>query len=475
MFEELNYMGDKDFVDVQKMMPNIRYLGATGKNNKKADSAFSHFISVGPIGKEAAKFLDWVDFSNFSPEEMGAVTRMHYGVGNNLLTRNTREDGGLLLLNPYAGGGGIHIKPSKKGTFTAAAKQHGKSVQAFASQVLAHKENYSPAMVKKANFARNAAKWHADGGPLNSFPNGGKFITTLPQEREDAFMKDWQAFASLYNLARNPDDPEHYYDYRGFWDANKKSSAVNPFTWETKSTDGHLPDTWKTPGHPTFSVESIYAKDAPGLAGHWEEGVYIPPEMVDQDAVKLRQRYAESAFNDAAKSPAGALGAFQIMPKTGEEYARRMNERGDLLDAAYNERMRDFIWNDFYNSELASKGNPLDTVRTAKALAMYNWGRGNVATYLNNQKAKGADIYGSLDWIEGLPKETRDYINFILLNKDVPDTSKTQTAFEKAAKAYGYSIGGRIDHNKLYKTYGKLMKAYGGDISRIKEVISKLK
>lgn len=67
----------------------------------------------------------------------------------------------------YGKGGGIHIKPSKRGTFTAAAKKHGKSVQAFASQVLANKGNYSPAMVKKANFARNAAKWkHEDGGTV---------------------------------------------------------------------------------------------------------------------------------------------------------------------------------------------------------------------------------------------------------------------------------------------------------------------
>lgn len=71
--------------------------------------------------------------------------------------------------NRYSKGGSIRIKPSKRGTFTAAAKKHGKSVQAFASQVLANKENYSPAMVKKANFARNAAKWkHADGGDLNT-------------------------------------------------------------------------------------------------------------------------------------------------------------------------------------------------------------------------------------------------------------------------------------------------------------------
>lgn len=66
----------------------------------------------------------------------------------------------------YAEGGGIHIKPSKRGTFTAAAKKHGKGVQEFARQVLANKENYSSAMVKKANFARNASKWHAAGGRL---------------------------------------------------------------------------------------------------------------------------------------------------------------------------------------------------------------------------------------------------------------------------------------------------------------------
>jgi hypothetical protein len=65
----------------------------------------------------------------------------------------------------YAKGGGIHIKESKKGTFTAAAKKHGMGVQEFARKVLANKDKYSAAMVKKANFARNASKWkHADGG-----------------------------------------------------------------------------------------------------------------------------------------------------------------------------------------------------------------------------------------------------------------------------------------------------------------------
>ena len=69
--------------------------------------------------------------------------------------------------------GGIHIKPENRGKFTAAAKRAGKSVQEYASQILAHKENYSSTLVKRANFARNASKFkHADGGhiELNRLP-----------------------------------------------------------------------------------------------------------------------------------------------------------------------------------------------------------------------------------------------------------------------------------------------------------------
>jgi hypothetical protein len=83
-------------------------------------------------------------------------------------TLPNKYKGKVNMPNSYAKGG-IHIKESKKGTFTAAATKHGKSVQEFAKQVLANKENYSPAMVKKANFAHNAAGWnHADGGYVHN-------------------------------------------------------------------------------------------------------------------------------------------------------------------------------------------------------------------------------------------------------------------------------------------------------------------
>lgn len=62
--------------------------------------------------------------------------------------------------NNYNSGKDIHIKPSKRGAFTKAAKQHGMSVQGFANKVLKNPSKYSSAMRKKANFAHNASKWN---------------------------------------------------------------------------------------------------------------------------------------------------------------------------------------------------------------------------------------------------------------------------------------------------------------------------
>lgn len=50
---------------------------------------------------------------------------------------------------PKASGGSIHIDPSKKGTFTAAATKHDMGVQEFASYVSAHPDDFSSAMRKK--------------------------------------------------------------------------------------------------------------------------------------------------------------------------------------------------------------------------------------------------------------------------------------------------------------------------------------
>ena len=128
--------------------------------------------------------------------------------------------------NRYSKGGSIRIKPSKRGTFTAAAKKHGKSVQAFASQVLANKENYSPAMVKKANFARNAVKWkHADGGNLNTV---APLIYPAPE---------W-IYTPTYNI---PDSTSN----NGVSDQEVINSFINNVVWtmENPNNKGYDPNT----------------------------------------------------------------------------------------------------------------------------------------------------------------------------------------------------------------------------------------
>lgn len=88
--------------------------------------------------------------------------------------RNATMNSNQQLQSTFAYGGGINIKPSKRGTFTRAAKKHNMGVQEFANHVLNNKENYSNAMIKKANFAKNAAGWkHAFGGDLMT--NGADF------------------------------------------------------------------------------------------------------------------------------------------------------------------------------------------------------------------------------------------------------------------------------------------------------------
>lgn len=72
--------------------------------------------------------------------------------------------------------GGIMIKKENRGKFTESANRANMGVQEYARHILANKEYYSPTLIKRANFASNAAKWNAFGGDLNTYGgtyNGG--------------------------------------------------------------------------------------------------------------------------------------------------------------------------------------------------------------------------------------------------------------------------------------------------------------
>ena len=88
---------------------------------------------------------------------------------NDVMQNNARN----AMQYAYAAEGGpINIKKKNRGKFTASAKRAGMGVQEFARHVLANKDKYSSTLVKRANFARNAAGWkHALGGYIKDRNN----------------------------------------------------------------------------------------------------------------------------------------------------------------------------------------------------------------------------------------------------------------------------------------------------------------
>jgi len=164
---------------------------------------------------------------------------------------------------------------------------------------------------------------------------------------------------------------------------------------------------------------------------------------IDYDELKRRQYYIESRFNNKAVSHAGAKGAYQIMPVTYKDYVSRTGKEGDLNDYKYNEGIRDYYIDKYLNSSWATKNDQSEWNRVAKTLAAYNWGPGNLLKHLEAQKAAGKDIYQGRDWADTLPKETRNYIRFILDGQDIGEKI-TNAAYEKAKKKR-FDLGGKIE------------------------------
>lgn len=158
------------------------------------------------------------------------------------------------------------------------------------------------------------------------------------------------------------------------------------------------------------------------------------PEPLNLEELKLRQAYAESGFDSNAKSNKDAVGLFQIRENLLTDYN---NAHGtnytleDLYDDKLNMSVRDWKMDKNLASDWAIRNNAPDSVVYAKSLGGYNMGNQNFLNYLGKAKAAGVDIYNSMDWIseKWLPKETVDYINFILRNQN-NSPSRNNAAYE---------------------------------------------
>lgn len=68
---------------------------------------------------------------------------------------------------------------------------------------------------------------------------------------EEVFRKAYTDYASKSGLNIDPDDPRHFYDYRGYY---KKYKAFKP------DAQGHLPSEFKLEGHPRMILEGVNTK-----------------------------------------------------------------------------------------------------------------------------------------------------------------------------------------------------------------------
>ncbi|MGR9101195.1 MAG: transglycosylase SLT domain-containing protein, partial [Gammaproteobacteria bacterium] len=113
----------------------------------------------------------------------------------------------------------------------------------------------------------------------------------------------------------------------------------------------------------------------------------------------------ESAFDPRAHSPAGARGLMQIMPATGRQVARKLNEKWRGPSALYLPDVSLRYGSHYFKGLLDSFDN-----NSAMAAAGYNAGPHRVVQWLPGEEAVDSDI-----WAETIPfTETRKYVAAVL-------------------------------------------------------------
>ena len=130
---------------------------------------------AGPILNVAGAAVDTIK-QNKADKELAAQTQKdidlkaaadkQLALQNELAIRNQNlfSEPDIAYGGTFAKGGSL-IKPENRGKFTRWAKRHNMSVAEATKKVLANKEEYSPGVVRMANFSRNFGG-HELGGDL---------------------------------------------------------------------------------------------------------------------------------------------------------------------------------------------------------------------------------------------------------------------------------------------------------------------
>lgn len=233
---------------------------------------------------------------------------------------NLEDKNSLLALmqdaqNNYATGGGIHIKKANRGKFTESAKRAGMGVQEYARHILANKDNYSSTLVKRANFARNAAKWHAEGGSLNSnganFSNGLTYIDNGGTHEENPLegVQIGMDNQGIPNLVEEGEVIYNDYVFTNRWKTPKNTKEALGIKKKSSVT---YADAAKE-----LSAESKERVNDPITRNTLERNLEILAQSQEADRVKRESKKAKKDFNNLP--PEEQLGIMQNVQQYQQE------------------------------------------------------------------------------------------------------------------------------------------------------------
>lgn len=389
--------------------------GAMTKQGNKSHHSVGNALDITPNFAQGETWDSMRNKIRASKELQNYLIKNNIGILDETTPQMLAQTGGT--------GAHWHIGPDKKAVegLRALISRNGSKLLQLGGQI-----QYSPYMSsvktevpKKTEFQAITKKERIPGQYVRQYD-----LSDKPRSKDSGFDTWYKHVASTLGLNPNPDDPNHHYDYRGFYDEvvvpSGNQYAVIPQGY-------HFPDAYKLPGHETFSVESKYYK--PGMsAGHWNGEDYVPTPF-EENEMEARQQWAETRFKKGRVSSAGARGAYQFMPKTWNWLNEKFKVNLNIDDYNDNKRMRDLYMNDLMNNELIKSAKGI--YKNALAYAAYNWGIGNLRDFIKRQKNKNVDVYNTLDWIDDLPTETKNYVNFIVRGIDGKGDLTTD-AFNKA-------------------------------------------
>lgn len=143
----------------------------------------------------------------------------------------------------------------------------------------------------------------------------------------------------------------------------------------------------------------------------------------------IRGMFMESSFKPKAKSGDNAQGIAQFTPIAIKDM-KQMGFVDDDFDPYDVNQARDA--QEKFMNYFITRNEGTDEVRLAKAAAAYNYGQTNLNNYLAKQVAKGVDTMNTLDWVDGLNDETKDYVRAVVLN----DLGDRADEYEKRRPIY---------------------------------------